>query len=323
MAAGDVPERMQAAALDEFGGPEVITLRTLPVPQIADDEVLLKVWSAGVGVWDALEREGTLVPEGSTFPIVPGSEAAGTVAAVGPQVTNVAVGDMVYVYGYTRPKGGFYAQYAATKAEYVAKLPAGVPVQHAGAMPTDALTALSGLDALGLSAGSWVLIFGASGGQGHLAVQLAKRQGLRVIAVASRAEGVALVTRLGADVSLDGRGEVTEVLARIREAAPDGVDGVLAMAGGPTLDRLAETLRDGGVLAYPHGVQPEPGERPGVTVRAYDGETGPRQLQRLNELIEAAPFEVHVAEAFPLGRAAEAHRRLQTSYLGRLLLTVN
>ncbi|MCM0675134.1 NADP-dependent oxidoreductase [Micromonospora phytophila] len=314
---------MQAAALDEFGGPEVITLRTLPVPQIADDEVLLKVWSAGVGVWDALEREGTLVPEGSTFPIVPGSEAAGTVAAVGPQVTNVAVGDMVYVYGYTRPKGGFYAQYAATKAEYVAKLPAGVPVQHAGAMPTDALTALSGLDALGLSAGSWVLIFGASGGQGHLAVQLAKRQGLRVIAVASRAEGVALVTRLGADVSLDGRGEVTEVLARIREAAPDGVDGVLAMAGGPTLDRLAETLRDGGVLAYPHGVQPEPGERPGVTVRAYDGETGPRQLQRLNELIEAAPFEVHVAEAFPLGRAAEAHRRLQTSYLGRLLLTVN
>lgn len=323
MADGDVPERMQAAALDEFGGPEVITLRTLPVPQIADDEVLLKVWSAGVGVWDALEREGTLVPEGSTFPIVPGSDAAGTVAAVGRQVSNVAVGDMVYVYGYTRPKGGFYAQYAATTAAYVAKLPAGVPVQHAGAMPTDALTALSGLDVLGLSAGSWVLIFGASGGQGHLAVQLAKRQGLRVIAVASRAEGVALVTRLGADVSLDGRGEVTQVLARIREAAPDGVDGLLAMAGGPTLDRLTETLRDGGVLAYPHGVQPEPGERPGVTVRAYDGETGPRQLQRLNELIEAGPFEVHVAERFPLGRAAEAHRRLQTSYLGRLLLTVN
>ncbi|SCG72958.1 quinone oxidoreductase family protein [Micromonospora inositola] len=322
MAAGDVPERMQAAAFDEFGGPEVITARILPVPQIADDEILLKVWSAGVGVWDALTREGTLVPEGAAFPMVPGAEAAGTVAAVGRRVTNVAVGDLVYVYGYTRPKGGFYAEYAATKAQYVAKLPAGVPAEHAGAMPTDALTALSGLDVLGLSAGAWVLIFGASGGQGHLAVQLAKRQGLNVIAVASGAEGVALVTRLGADLSLDGHGDLTEALARIRDVAPDGVDGVLAMAGGATLDRLAEALRDGGMLAYPHGVQQAPRERPGVTVQAYDGETGPERLQRLNELIEAGPFQVHVAETFPLGRAADAHRRLQTSFPGRLLLTV-
>ncbi|MEH0982480.1 quinone oxidoreductase family protein [Micromonospora sp. CPCC 205556] len=322
MADGDVPERMQAAAFDEFGGPEVITLRILPVPKIATSEVLIKVWSAGVGVWDALTREGKLVPEGSAFPIVPGAEAVGSVAAVGQQVTNVAVGDVVYVYGYTRPKGGFYAEYAATKAEYVAKLPAGLPVEHAGAMPTDALTALSGLDTLGLPAGAWVLILGASGGQGHLALQLAKRQGLKVIAVASRAEGVALVTRLGADLALEGHGDPAEVLARIREVAPEGVDGLLAMVGGRTLDKLAEALRDGGVLAYPHGVQPEPGERPGVTVRAYDGETGPRQLQRLNELIEAGPFEVHVAEKFPLGQAAEAHRRLQTSFTGRLLLTV-
>ncbi|MGK5442733.1 quinone oxidoreductase family protein [Micromonospora sp. URMC 105] len=323
MADGDVPERMQAAGFDEFGGPEVITLRLLPVPKIGDDEVLVKVWSAGVGVWDALHREGALVPEGASFPMVPGAEAAGTVAAVGGQVSNVAVGDMIYVYGYTRPKGGFYAEYAATKAQYVAKLPAGLSVEHAGAMPTDALTALTGLDVLGLPAGAWLLIFGASGGQGHLAVQLAKRQGLNVVAVASGAEGVALVTRLGADVALDGHGDLDAVLGRIREVAPDGVDGLLAMVGGRTLDKLAEALRDGGVLGYPHGVQPEPGERPGVTVRAYDGETGPRQLQRLNELIEAAPFQVHVAEKFPLGQAAEAHRRLQTSFVGRLLLTVS
>lgn len=322
MVDGDVPERMQAAAFDEFGGPEVITPRILPVPEIADDEVLLKVWSAGVGVWDALQREGALVPEGAAFPIVPGAEGAGTVAAVGGQVTDVAVGDLVYVYGRRRPKGGFYAEYAATKAQYVAKLPAGVPVEHAGAMPATSLTALSGLDVLGLPAGEWVLIFGASGGQGHLAVQLAKRQGLSVIAVASGAEGVALVTRLGADLSVDGHGDVVEVLARIRDVAPDGVGGILAMAGGETLDRLTEALRDGGVLAYPNGVQPVPRERPGVTVRAYNGETSPERLQRLNELIEAGPFEVHVAETFPLGRAAEAHRRLQTSYQGRLLLTV-
>ncbi|PWR09962.1 NADP-dependent oxidoreductase [Micromonospora acroterricola] len=313
---------MQAAAFDEFGGPEVITLRILPVPEIADDEVLIKVWSAGVGVWDAYERQGVLVPEGAAFPIVPGSDGAGSVAAVGSQVTDLAVGDVVYVAATTRPKGGFYAEYAAAKAEYVAKLPDGVPVEHAGAMPTDAVTALAGLDTLGLAAGAWLLIFGASGGQGHLAVQLAKRQGLNVIAVASGADGVALVTRLGADVSLDGHGDPGQVLARIREAAPGGVDGILAMAGGKTLDRLTETLSDGGVVAYAHGVQPEPQERPGVSVRAYDGAASPQQLQRLNELIEVAPFQVHVAEIFPLGKVVEAHRRLETSYPGKLLLTI-
>ncbi|SCE88246.1 NADPH:quinone reductase [Micromonospora coriariae] len=322
MVDGDVPEQMQAAAFDEFGGPEVITLRILPVPEVADDEVLIKVWNAGVGVWDAYEREGVLVPEGAAFPIVPGADGAGTVAAIGSQVTNVAVGDLVYVAATTRPKGGFYAEYAVSKAQYAAKLPEGVSAQHAGAMPTDGLTALAGLDALGLSAGAWLLIFGASGGQGHLAVQLAKRQGLNVVAVASGPDGVALVTRLGADVSLDGHGEPTEVIARIRDAAPDGVHGILAMAGGETLDRLTETLSDGGVVAYAHGVQPEPRERPGAPVRAYDGVANPGQLQRLNELIEAGPFEVHVAETFPLGKVVEAHRRLKTSFPGKLLLTV-
>ncbi|MEH1168911.1 NADP-dependent oxidoreductase [Micromonospora sp. CPCC 205539] len=323
MVDGNVPERMQAAAFDEFGGPEVLTLRILPVPKIADDEVLIKVWSAGVGVWDAYELQGTLVPEGTAFPIVPGADGAGTVVAVGAKVGNVAVDDLVYASAPSHPKGGFYAEYAATKAQYVAKLPASVSVEHAGAMPTDALTALAGLDVLALPAGSWVLIFGASGGQGHLAVQLAKRQGLNVIAVASGADGVALVTRLGADVSLDGHGDLTEILALIRDAAPSGVGGILAMAGGETLDRLTEALSDGGVVAYAHGVQPEPRERAGVTVRAYDGEANPGQLERLNELIEAGSFEVHVAETFPLGKVVQAHRRLQTSYLGKLLLTVS
>ncbi|MBQ1022607.1 NADP-dependent oxidoreductase [Micromonospora sp. D93] len=322
MVDGDVPERMQAAALDEFGGPEVITLRQLPIPQAADDEVLIKVLSAGVGVWDAYERQGVLVPEGSALPIVPGSDGAGTVIAAGGNVTSLKVGDLVYVSATARPKGGFYAEYASVKAEYAAKVPDGVPAEHAGAMPTDALTALAGLDAISLSAGAWLLIFGASGGQGHLAVQLAKRQGLNVIAVASGADGVALVARLGADVSLDGHGDMTDVLATIRDAAPGGVNAILAMAGGGTLDRLTEALADGGVVAFAHGVQPEPQERPGVTVRAYDGESNPRQLQRLNELIEAGPFVVHVAEKFPLGKVRDAHKRLQTSYAGKLLLTV-
>ncbi|MFI5930488.1 NADP-dependent oxidoreductase [Micromonospora sp. NPDC051543] len=322
MVDADVPELMQAAALDEFGGPEVITLRKLPVPEVAADEVLIRVLSAGVGVWDAYERQGLLVPEGSSLPIVPGSDGAGTIIAAGDRVTGLSVGDQVYVSATTRPKGGFYAEYAVVKAEYVAKLPDGLPAEHAGAMPTDALTALAGLDTLTLPAGAWLLIFGASGGQGHLAVQLAKRQGLNVIAVASGADGVALVTRLGADVSLDGHGDLAEMLTTIRDTAPEGVAGILAMAGGETLDRLTETLSDGGVVAYAHGVRPEPSERPGMTVRAYDGVSNPGQLRRLNELVEAGPFVVHVAEKFPLGKVREAHQRLTTSYSGKLLLTI-
>lgn len=206
-----------------------------------------------MGVWDVYERQGVLVPEGSALPIVPGSDGAGTVISAGSKVSNVAVGDLVYVSATTRPKGGFYAEYAAVKAQYAARVPDGVPAEHAGAMPTDALTALAGLDTVSLSTGDWLLIFGASGGQGHLAVQLAKRQGLNVIAVASGADGVALVTRLGADVSLDGHGDMTDVLARIRDAAPDGVKAILAMAGGATLDRLTEALADGGSSRSPTG----------------------------------------------------------------------
>ncbi|SBT65845.1 NADPH:quinone reductase [Micromonospora sediminicola] len=312
---------MRAVAFDEFGGPEVLTARTLPIPQIADDEILLKVWTAGVGVWDVMERQGQLVPEGATFPIVPGSDAAGSVTAVGATVDDLSVGDAVYAYAFSRPKGGFYAEYAAVKAEYVTRVPENVPIEHVGAMPTDALTALAGLDALDLPAGATVLVFGASGGQGHLAVQLAKRLGLRVVAIASGDEGVRLVSRLGADVVLDGHDAATPT--RAGEAVPGGVDGLLAMANGPMLARLGDLLKPDGTLAYPHGVQPEPTAPAGRGARAYDGITGPDQLRRLNHLIESGPFEIHVAETFPLAEAAQAHRRLQAPYLGKLLLRVH
>ena len=215
-----LPTQMQAATLEDYGGPEVITLHTLDVPEVADDELLLQVHTAGVGVWDAVAREGKMLPEGATLPLVLGTDAAGKVLAVGKEVTNVAVGDTVYLYSYTRPKGGFYAQYGVTKAVYAAPLPAGLSVEQAGAMPTDALTALSGLDTLAFAEGNTLLILGASGGLGHLALQLAKRQGLRVIAVASGDDGVALVQRLGADLALGGHAESSELAAKIRDFAP-------------------------------------------------------------------------------------------------------
>ena len=318
-----LPTQMQAAALEHYGGPEVITLHTLDVPSVADDELLLHVHTAGVGVWDVAAREGKMLPEGATLPLVLGTDAAGKVLAAGKQVTNVAVGDSVYLYSYTRPKGGFYAQYGVTKAVYAAPIPAGLTLEQAGAMPADALTALSGLDTLALAEGSTLLILGASGGLGHLALQLAKRQGLEVIAVASGSDGVALARRLGADLALDGHLETSELPAKIQDRAPAGVDGLLALTSGDALSSSLQTVRQGGRVAYPNGIQPVPEAPNGVAVKAYNGVTSPEQLQRLNDLIAAGPFEVYVSESFSLEGASQAHERMKQHYLGKLALHVS
>jgi NADPH:quinone reductase-like Zn-dependent oxidoreductase len=186
-------------------------------------------------------------------------------------------------------------------------------------MPVDAITALRGLDdTLGLQPGESLLVFGASGGIGHLAVQLAKRMGARVFAVASGDDGVALVQRLGADAVVDGHKD--DVAAAAREFAPEGLDAALLTAGGEAAERALTALREGGRVAYPNGVEPEPQPRSGLTVRSYDGTSDPQVIEKLNRLIGSGTFVVHIARTFPLDQAAEAHRALETHYLGKLAL---
>src|SRR3984893_4099827 len=203
------PNTMRGAAIDRFGGIETITLRTLPVPEVGPDEVLIRVESAGVAVWDVFEREGGFARRlgiEPKFPYVLGSDGAGTVAAVGEQVSRFKEGDRVYAAALTNPKGGFYAEFTAVKADNVSHVPDKLTTEQAGVMPSDAMTALRGLDdMLDLKQGEALMIFGASGGIGHLAVQLAKRMGARVLAIASGDDGVALATRLGADAVVNGR----------------------------------------------------------------------------------------------------------------------
>ena len=132
------------------------------------------------------------------FPYVLGSDGAGKVAAVGSEVKRFKEGDRVYALALMNPKGGFYAEYIAVKADNAAAIPGKLTTEQAGVMPVDAITALAGLDdTLQLKRGESVMIFGASGGIGHLAVQLAKRMGARVFAVASGSDGVELVCRPG------------------------------------------------------------------------------------------------------------------------------
>jgi NADPH:quinone reductase len=318
------PDTMRAVALDSFGGLETLELRTLPLPRPDAHEVLVRIEYAGVGEWDQFEREGGYAEMLGTeprFPYVLGSEGAGVVAAIGADVTGVREGERVYAVGFLNPRGGFYAEYASADAGLVRPVPSGLSTVQAAVMGGVGLTALRGLeDTLAVKAGEVVMIFGASGGVGHIAVQLAKRMGSRVFAVASGADGVALARRLGADAAVDGRRD--DVAAAVRAFAPDGVDAALLTAGGTVAERALTAMRADGRVAWPRGIHPEP--RCDVAARAaYFGDPDADILGRMDRWMKQGSFDVHVADTFPLDDVVLAHRALDRHYLGKIALRVS
>jgi NADPH:quinone reductase-like Zn-dependent oxidoreductase len=317
-----VPQTMRAAAIDKAGGPEVITLHTLPVPRPDPDEVLIAVHTAGVASWDAAIRAHPEEIKHSRFPLVLGTDGSGVIAAVGSQVRGLKPGDEVYSYSWDNPKGGFYAEYVAVPAKLVGHLPPGMSLRDAGAIGTTALTAIQGIDdALHVKSGETLIIHGAAGGVGSLALQFARLRGARVLATASGEDGASFVKRLGADAVVDGRqGDIT---AAARQFAPAGIDAVLALASGEALDRCLDALRRGGRVAFPSGVRPEPKSRAGISIVRYDAIAGPREFERLNQAISAAKLEVPIAAEYPLADAAKAHERLDAGHvLGKVVLRI-
>jgi NADPH:quinone reductase-like Zn-dependent oxidoreductase len=311
---------MHAAAIDQFGG--AITPHKLPVPKAEVDEIVIRVKAAGVGVWDPFERDGgfaKMMGYEPKFPYVLGSEGAGTIEQVGELVRGFKRGDEVYAMALANPKGGFYAEYVAVGADHASLIPPGLSMEQAGVMPVDAMTALIGLDdVLGLKADESILIFGASGGVGHMAVQLATRMGARVLAAASGRDGVALVRRLGADEVIDGH--QVNVSAACRRFAPGGLDCILLTAGGREAEKAIACLREGGRVAFPRGVEPAPQTAAGFDVQSYDGMPRPGTMIKLNRLIAQAPFAVHVSQTFPLEAAPLAHEALEKHFLGKIAI---
>jgi NADPH:quinone reductase len=321
----DIPDTMSAAALNRFGGPEELSLQRVAVPEPGDDEILLRIHTAGIGVWDQAEREGqmtSMIDWEPHFPYVPGGDAAGTVVATGKRVERFREGDRVYGSTFLSPKGGSYAQYSVLKEEQAAPLPSGLGLTEGGVLAIDGVTALQGLrDQLDLQEGETVLIFGASGGIGHLAVQIARRIGAHVIAIASGGDGVQLVDELDADVSVDGHGgDISEAITRV---APNGIDAALITATGEGLDEALSALREGARMAWPNGVRPEPQVPEGVRGSSYDGEPGREILDELNGILESGPFRVHVDKTFSLQDASRAHRTLGEHFIGKLALRVD
>ncbi|GIF18996.1 NADPH:quinone reductase-like Zn-dependent oxidoreductase [Actinoplanes tereljensis] len=301
---------MEAIVFDSFGGPDVLRRAQSDPPHPGPGQVRLRVRAAGVNQLDFKIRAGWMQQVFPTvFPAIPGLEAAGVVDEIGPGVTGVAVGDEVF--GPTDT--GAYAEYAL--ATVVARKPAGLSWADAAALPCAGETAERVLGLLAVGKGETLLVHGAAGAVGGLAVQLAQARGATVIGTASPANH-AYLRELGVVPVSYGDG----LVARVEALAPQGVDAVFDAAGqGALADSIA--LRGGTTDRIVTIADPAAAEF-GVSFSA----TGSPSAEALAELARravAGELRVTVAETFPLAEAGRAQERSATGHTrGKLVLTL-
>ena len=310
---------MRAVAVTEFGGPEVLHVVDVPAEPLGPGQVRLRVQAATVNPTDTHARSGAYADRDpvKTPPWVPGMDVAGVVTEVGAGVDHLEVGDpamgIVVPFG---PYGG-YREDKVLPGNSVVRVPKGVDVAAASTLPMNGLTARLALDLMGLARGQVLAVTGAAGAFGGYVVQLAKADGLTVVADASEADEQ-LVRDLGADVVVR-RGD--DVADRIRQHAPDGVDG---LADGSVQDALVlPAVKDGGAVATVRGYRGD-GQRglrmfPTLVRRVAEDRAA---LDRLRQQVEDGVVTLRVAQTFPAEEAAEAHRLLERGGVrGRLVLT--
>jgi NADPH:quinone reductase-like Zn-dependent oxidoreductase len=302
-----------------YGGPEVLKVVDVPEVHAGSGQVRIRVHAAAVNPTDIFVRNGVRAEQQKVDPppYVPGMDAAGIVDEVGEGVTTgVRVGDAVM--GIVLPRGshGAYREQIVLNARSVVRAPKGTTHVQACTLPMNGLTARRSLDLLGLKPGQTIAVTGAAGAYGGYVIQLAKTEGLRVIADASEADE-ALVKSLGADIVVR-RGN--DVAARIRQHVPDGVHG---LADGAVLNELViPAVRDGGAFTAVRGFKGAPQRDIKFTttfVREYDGEF--EKLDRLRQLAEQGAIKLRVADTYPSERAGDAQRRLEAGGTrGRLVI---
>jgi NADPH:quinone reductase-like Zn-dependent oxidoreductase len=302
---------MKAVMFDTFGGPEVLHLADVPVPDPGPGQVRIRVQASGVNPVDSSIRSGAMQAVFPTaLPAIPGIDVAGVVDAIGEQVTDVAVGDPVV--GWADRPAGSYAEYAL--ASQVAQIPAGLSFASAATLPTAGEAAERGLDLLGVRAGDTVVIHGASGSVGTIAVQLAVARGATVIGTASE-DNQDYVRSLGAIPVLYGEGLVDRVRAWSQQ-----VDAVLDVAGqGALPDSIVLRGGTGRIIT----ISDPAAANLGVTFSAgTPKDWSTRDLAGWAELAARGDLTTTVAGTYPLERAADAQRVSQAGHVrGKLVLT--
>ena len=291
---------MKAVRIDRFGGPEVVEVQDVPVPEPGADEVLVRVAAAGVARWDAIIREGKSKVSPAP-PLTLGSDLAGKAERVGASVTEFRKGDVVY--GVTNPQlVGAQAEYAVCKAGMIALKPPGLSALDAASAPVIAVTAYQMLfERANAKNGDTILITGAAGNVGAYAVQMSVSAGINVVAVA-HANDQPMLRDLGVDAMVDSSG-------RDFERGLPKVDAILDLVGAETLERSMGALKSGGKLVTVVTEHPAP-KRADVETVFFYAEVTTARLRVLREIFESGKITARVGSVPPLEQARRAHEML-------------
>lgn len=308
---------MKAVRIHAYGGVDVLSYEDAPRPEPGDSELLIRVHATSVNPFDCAVRAGYLAAYfNHTLPLILGTDVSGVVEQVGPGVTAFQPGDEVY--GRTGVvRDGAYAEYALLAETDVAAKPRSLDHRHAAALPHVSLTAWQALFELGdLQAGQTVLIHGAAGGVGHVAVQLAKWRGAKVIGTSSR--NVDYLHQLNVDQVIDYAVEPFELVAR-------DVDVVLDTVGDVVQERSCMVLKPQGMLV---SVIQAPSEE--LTARynvrsalVYSSPPIGQTLTQVAELVDSGRLVPHVSAVLPLQEVRQAHEMVEGRHTkGKLVLAV-
>jgi putative PIG3 family NAD(P)H quinone oxidoreductase len=326
-----VPTLMRAIELSAPGGPEVLRPCERPVPRPGHGQILIRVAHAGVNRPDALQRAGSYAPPPGASPL-PGLEASGHVAALGPGVTGWRVGDAVCAL----LPGGGYAEYAVTPAAHALPVPAGMALREAACLPETFFTVWSNVFMRGgLKAGERFLVHGGSSGIGTTAIQLARAFGARAFATAGSEAKCAACAALGATAINYREADFVKVLAE-----EGGANLILDMVGGSYIPRNVRALADDGrlvMIAFLQGPRAEINFAQimarrltvtGSTLRPQSDLAKAGIAARLREdlwpLVASGAVRPLIDATFPLAEAAAAHRHMEAGHhIGKILLEVS
>ncbi|MCD9021527.1 NADP-dependent oxidoreductase [Cohnella silvisoli] len=311
---------MKAARIHQYGGPEVIRYEDAPIPEVGDDEVLIKVSATSFNPFDAKLRSGAFkafLP--IELPFTLGVNVSGIIEKKGESVNTFRVGDKVYGF-IDVTKNGAAAEYVVSKAVDIAHAPKNFDLHEAGVVPNVALTAWQALFDYGkLQPGQRVLITAASGGVGTLAVQLAKWKGAYVIGTASKKK-FSTLEQLGIDEIIDYNSQP------IVESLNGKVDVIfnLSPVGQSELNKLLYTLNEGGIfISTTTPVDENLAKELGVKAVRINSQRNSAQLAEIAALLDAGLLKPDITERIGLSELAEVHRKFENGEIsGRVLITV-